>query len=347
MDLDQSRSALTVVKHEPFNAEAPSDAFETSITPTRFHFVRSNFALPVHDGLLAIGGAAGNPFTLTLDDLRRMPRHELVVTLECAGNARLGHTPLPTGEPWQSNAVSAARWSGVLLRTVLEKARPLDEAVAVGFEGADHGPYHEKADVHFARSLPLELALDPSAEILIAYEMNGEPLNADHGAPFRLIVPGWYAVASVKWLARINLLTQPFEGTFQTERYVYYWNDREAEPVSLMLPRAKIATPANGTTLSEGSHTVRGKAWSGSGPITKIDVSLDGKDDWRAAEVEAPPGPYQWQDWSFVWQVRDAGRHTLRVRATDAAGNVQPESPRWNRLGYGNNAVELVHVHVR
>ena len=204
MNLEQSRSALTVVNADPFNAEAPFEALETPITPTHLHFVRSNFSLPAHDGRLFIGGAMANPFTLTLDDLREMPLQELVVTLECAGNARLGHTPLPTGEPWQSNAVSAARWGGVFLREALEKARPSAEAVAVGFEGADHGPYHQHADIHFARSLPLEMALDPAAEILIAHQMNGAPLNADHGAPFRLIVPRWYAVASVKWLARIT-----------------------------------------------------------------------------------------------------------------------------------------------
>src|SRR5580700_294960 len=347
MNLEQARSALTVVTSEPINAGAPPEAFETPLTPTHLHFVRSNFALPVHDGRLTVGGEVENPFTLTLDDLRAMPREELAVTLECAGNARLGQTPLPAGEPWHGNAASAARWAGVFLHRVLEEARPSANAVAVSFEGADHGPYHQHRDIRFTRSLPLELTTDPNAQILIAYEMNGEPLNADHGAPFRLVVPRWYAVASVKWLARIDVLTKPFEGTFQTERYVYHWNDRQAEPVTLMLPRAKTFTPSNGATLSPGSYTVRGKAWSGSGPITKVDVSLNGKGEWYAAKLEPAHGAYQWQDWSFDWHLRDAGRHTLRVRATDAAGNVQPESPRWNRLGYGNNAVELIYVHVR
>ena len=347
MNLEQGRSALTVVHDEPFNAEAPPEAFETFITPTPLHFVRNNFALPVHDGRLAVGGAVENPLTLTLDDLRGMPREELVVTLECAGNARLGQTPLPAGEPWRGNAVSTARWAGASLHKVLDDARPLTDGVAVSFEGADHGPHNQHEDICFARSLPLDLALDPTAEILIAHEMNGEPLNADHGAPFRLIVPRWYAVASVKWLARINVLTKLFEGTFQTDRYIYHWNDREAEPVTLMLPRAKIATPSSGATLSAGSYTVRGKAWSGSGPITKVDVSLNGKSEWRTAKVEPPAGPYHWQDWSFIWHLHKVGRHTLRARATDAAGNTQPESPRWNRLGYGNNAVQLVYVHVR
>lgn len=342
-----SPNRLITVRAEPFNAEAPLTALDEQITPTSLHFVRRNFALPEHDGRLTIGGAVANPFSLTLEDLREMPRKELVVTLECAGNARLGHAPLPEGEPWTGNAVSTARWAGALLSEVLEKAEPSAGGITVSFEGADHGRYHKHPDIHFARSLSLEHALDPTAEILIAYEMNGEPLNADHGAPFRLIVPRWYAVASVKSLARIEVLTVPFVGTFQTERYVYEWPDQSVEPVTLMRPRAKIIAPAHGVTLQPGSYTVRGKAWSGSGPITSVDVCAGGDADWRAAELEPPAGPYQWQEWSFVWDLRDAGRHTLRVRATDAAGNVQPELPEWNRLGYGNNAIELIYVYVR
>jgi DMSO/TMAO reductase YedYZ molybdopterin-dependent catalytic subunit len=343
----ESPHRLTTIRAEPFNAEAPLTALESPITPTSLHFVRRNFALPEHDGRLSIGGAVAHPFTLTLDDLCEMPRKDLAVTLECAGNARLGQVPLPVGEPWTGNAVSTARWAGVLLSEVLGKAEPSADGVAVGFQGADHGPYRGHADIHFARSLSLEHALDPAADILIAYEMNGEPLNAEHGAPFRVVVPRWYGVASVKWLTQIDVLTAPFEGTFQTVRYIYEWPDRPVQPVTLMRPRAKIIVPAHGVTLRPGSYTVRGKAWSGSGPITDVDVCLTGEGDWRAAKLEPPAGPYQWQAWSFVWDVRDRGRHTLRARATDAAGNVQPECPPWNRLGYGNNAVELVYVHVQ
>ena len=255
-----SPNRLTTISAEPFNAEAPLTALEAPITPTSLHFVRRNFALPEHDGRLTIGGAVANPYTLTLDDLCAMPRKELVVTLECAGNARLGQRPLPVGEPWTGNAVSTARWAGALLGEVLEKAEPSADGVAVSFEGADHGQFHEHADIHFERSLSLEHALDPAAEILIAYEMNGEPLNAEHGAPFRLVVPRWYGVASVKWLARIAVLTTPFEGTFQTVKYVYEWPDRSVQPVTLMRPRAKITTPASRRNVTPGLVY---RAWKG------------------------------------------------------------------------------------
>ena len=149
--------------------------------------------------------------------------------------------PLPTGEPWGDYAVSTARWTGALLHDVLEQANPAADAVDVLFQGADHGPYHlkpiladtNKDDLTFERALPIAHAADPAAEILIAYEMNGEPLTRDHGAPFRMIVPRWYAVASVKWLKRIEVLTEPYTGEFQTGHYMYEWPDRPPEAVNL------------------------------------------------------------------------------------------------------------------
>ena len=221
-ELERSRAALQMINPAPYNAEAPPEALHGDITPTGLHYVRSNFALPEHDGTLEIGGAVGNPLTLTLDDLRSMPAHERAVTLECAGNGRLDTRPLPTGEPWGDYAVSTASWTGALLHEVLERCSPATDGIDVRFQGADHGAYHltpvladtDKDDLTFERALPLAVAADPAAEILIAYEMNGEPLGPDHGAPFRLIVPHWYAVASVKWLKRIDVLTERFAGEF-------------------------------------------------------------------------------------------------------------------------------------
>src|SRR3954468_15751446 len=171
-DLAQERSALTMIQEEPFNAEAPPEALVGDITPTHLHYVRSNFALPPHDGRLEVGGAVDNPMTLTLDILRAMPSVTRVVTLECAGNGRLGQTPLPVGEPWGGYAVSASRWTGARLNEVLERARPAEGAVDVRFEGADHGPYYTLEDITYVRALSLAHAIDPASEILIAYEMN-------------------------------------------------------------------------------------------------------------------------------------------------------------------------------
>ncbi len=354
-ELDRARAALQMINPAPYNAEAPPEALQGDLTPTELHYVRSNFALPEHDGTLEVGGAVANPITLTLEDLRALPAHERAVTLECAGNGRLETRPLPIGEPWGDYAVSTARWTGALLHEVLEQAVPTADAVDVRFEGADHGAYHlqpvladtDKDDLTFVRALPLADAADPASEILIAYEMNGARLGRDHGAPFRLIVPHWYAVASVKWLKRIDILTESFAGEFQTGHYIYEWPDRPHEPVTLMRVRARITDPAHGSALSRGTHTVRGKAWSGTGPVTRVDVSFTGEGDWHAAQLQPAKGPYQWHDWSYDWDATDVGRHTLRARATDAAGHVQPEVPPWNRLGYGNNAIEVFYVDVR
>src|SRR3954468_2042704 len=183
-DLEAARASLVMINPAPYNAEAPPEALVGDITPTELHYVRSNFAVPDHDGTLEIGGAVGRPTTLTLDDLRAMPAHDHTVILECAGNGRLDMKPLPTGEPWGDFAVSTARWTGVLLHEVLAQASPSATGVEVLAQGADHGPYHlqailpetDQSDLTFTRALPLSQATAPPSGILIAYEMNGEPL---------------------------------------------------------------------------------------------------------------------------------------------------------------------------
>src|SRR6478735_5595418 len=308
-DVERQRAALQMINPAPYNAEAPPEALVGEITPTELHYVRSNFAVPQHDGVLEIGGAVEQPLRLTLDDLRALPAVERAVTLECAGNGRLAMRPLPTGEPWGDFAVSTARWTGALLHEVLAEVEPAADGVELLAQGADHGPYHLQAilpetdqdNLTFTRALPLAQAVDPASGILIAYEMNGRPLGRDHGAPFRLIVPHWYAVASVKWLERLDVLTEPYTGEFQTGHYIYEWPDRPHEPVTLMRVRARITDPAPGSVIHEETCTVRGKAWSGTGPITRVDVSLTGEGEWRPAQLEPPAGDFGWQDWSFTW----------------------------------------------
>jgi hypothetical protein len=146
--------------------------------------------------------------------------------------------------------------------------------------------------------------------------------------------------------SRGSVPTEPFVGEFQTGHYIYRWPDRPFEPVTHMRVRARITDPAPGTTIPAGTYTILGKAWSGTGPITEVGLSFIGESEWSPATVEPAQSPYEWQDWRYTWEATP-GRHSLRARATDAAGNVQPDVPPWNRIGYGNNAIEISYVEVR
>jgi len=339
---------LVLVRATPLNAETPLAGLRAALTPAPVHYVRNHFAVPDHDGTLHLGGAVAHPLTLTLDDLRRLPAATLTVTLECAGNGRTSMVPLPPGEPWSGQAVATAAWTGVPLAEVMRRAGPRADAVALVFTGADHGPHDGGADIHYVRSLPVVEALRPEARVLLAYEMNGAALPPDHGAPLRLVVPRWYGMASVKWLARIEARTEPYEGQFQTRSYVYddEGGSEPPAPVTLQRVKALITDPAPGSDLAAGHYLIRGKAWSGTGPVTRVEVSVDAG-EWQEARLEAPGEPEAWQEWSFAWQATEIGRHALRARATDAAGHVQPAAAAWNRKGYGNNAPQLALVEVR
>jgi len=344
---------LVVVRESPFNAETPADALAEPIS--RPHFVRSHFDPPPIDATYAgehrlrVGGAVARPLVLSLAELRATAWHETVVTLECAGNGRTHMRPLPGGEPWMDGAVGTARWGGVPLRHVLERAMLSSSAVEILAVGADHGmPHGDGAprDIPFARSLPLDKALDE--DTLLALEMNGAPLPLHHGAPLRLIVPRWFGVASVKWLERIDAITEPFDGWFQEARYVYsYTDDQPTQPVRELRCKSMIVSPSDGAQVARGRVEIRGWAWSGSAELASVEVSVDASDRWQLATLDPPLSPNAWRGFRCTWDAQPRGRHTLRARATDAAGNRQPDWPRNNRFGYGNNSVRPVVVDVR
>lgn len=340
--------ARVVVRPSPLCAETPMDALAAEITPAGLHYVRSNFPFPELDARthrIRVDGAVGEPLELGMDELARLPRRTLGVTLECAGNDRLTLAPLPAGELWGGGAVATAEWGGVSLAGVLGRAGVAPGALEVLVEAADEGVAGGSA-VRFARSLPLQKALHP--DTLLAWEMNGAPLPPEHGAPLRLVVPGWYGMASVKWVSRIAVLTEPFAGWFQRERYVMdYGGGGPAVPVAEMAVKAVVTEPWGGEVLGAGPVTVRGWAWSGAGAVARVQVAVDGGEAWEDARVHPASGAYLWQRWEYEWAGRAPGRHTLRVRAHDAAGNMQPDAPRWNRLGYGANAVRSVVVEAR
>jgi DMSO/TMAO reductase YedYZ molybdopterin-dependent catalytic subunit len=219
-----------------------------------------------------------------------------------------------------------------------------DSAVEVVFHGADQGEVEPGRTEPFVRSLPLDVALNP--DTILAWEMNGRQLTPKHGFPVRLVVPGWYGMASVKWLHQISLVNKPFKGFFQNEHYVYLneESNQGGDPVRWIRTRSMIIDPADGTKLSSDEIEVRGIAWSGHGAIEKVELSTDGGDHWLPAEVEGPSSRYGVQQWRLTWRPESIGEYELLCRATDTMGNTQPVSQRWNQLGYGNNGPHAISV---
>ncbi len=345
-------AGLVVHRAHPLNCETSIPSIIGGVVMPNAHFyVRNHFQIPALDPAtwrLTVGGLVERPLSLSLRDLTNMPSHTLVVTLECAGNARVLLDPPVEGEKWGYGAVSTAEWTGVPLVEVLDRAGVKASAREVVFRGADHGaPPGEAETISFERSLELDHARD--SEVLLAYAMNGEPLPIQHGYPMRAVVPGWYAVTSVKWLSEIEAIEGPFDGRFQTGSY-FYERKRDGtvarDPVTLQKVRALITDPKPDDVIDAGEVAIRGVAWSGAAPIERVDVRV-GDSDWHDTRLVGQRHRHSWQWWELLTRIDEPGSITIRARATDLAGRIQPSEPEWNRLGYGNNAVHAVPVHVR
>ncbi|GLX17008.1 sulfite oxidase [Streptomyces lavendulae] len=346
------------------NHGLPLEALRYEVTPPGLHYVLVHYDIPCipdadagpgpgpgADGWrLGVGGRVRTPLSLDLAALRALPAVTRRVTMECAGNGRARLAPRPVSQPWLVEAVGTADWTGVPLRTVLAEAGVLPEAVEAVFTGADHG-VERGVEQDYRRSLPLPVATGTDPEVLLAYAMNGAPLPPQHGFPLRLVVPGWYGMAHVKWLRDITLADGPFTGFQQAVAYRYRRTAEDpGEPVTRIAPRALMVPPGFPDFMSRvrvvrpGPMRLEGRAWSGYGPVTRVEVSGDGGRTWADAEVAArEPGGWAWQAWSAPWTAVP-GSHTLVVRATDAAGRSQPLEQPWNRGGFGNNLVQRVPV---
>jgi DMSO/TMAO reductase YedYZ molybdopterin-dependent catalytic subunit len=322
------------------------------VTPVGLHYTLSHFDLPAVDEAafrLAVTGQVSSPLSLAAEEVRRLPSTTVRVTLECAGNGRAGMSPRYPSMPWMHGGVGTAEWTGVPLCRVLERAGLAPSVREIAFLGADRG-FDSGVEHHFGRSLALQEAMRD--DVLVAWAMNGQPLAPQHGAPLRLIVPGWFGMASVKWLAEIQARKQPYDGYQQVVGYHYRKDSGEpgvpithAKVKSLMEPPGIPDWYTRRRLVERGPVTISGRAWSGGGTaITRMEFALDG--EWRDAELEAPSHPYAWQRWRCAWQAAP-GEHELACRATDASGVTQPAQPEWNRAGMGNNAIHTVQVTVR
>ena len=344
-----------MVSEDPSCTETSLSSLNTWITPGDLFYTRSHFSkLPDLDASsyrLEVKGAVHSPSTIGYEELLAMPSKEVVATLECAGNSRSYVTPPAEGVRFRHGAIGNARWKGVAVSELLSREILQGTAKEVLFEGVDAGEEEEEGEtiqLGYARSLPLEVALD--SDTILAYEMNGEPLSPAHGYPVRLIVPGWYAMASVKWLTRIEVLEEPYQGFFQRRRYIFI-NEGETgrhswQPVTALRVKSLISQPRHGEVVQPGLYTVRGTAWSGEGEIARIEASTSGGRDWQEASLVGPSVHTAWRQWELAWSVSEPGHYILMVRATDSAGNTQPANIRWNFRGYANNGIHTIAVEV-
>jgi sulfane dehydrogenase subunit SoxC len=322
------------------------------VTPVGMHYLLIHFDVPETDEVswsLSVGGLVREPLELSMPELRARPSVTFPVTMECAGNGRARLSPRPISQPWLTEAIGTAEWTGTPLRPLLEEAGIRDEAVELVFAGADRGIQGE-VEQEYERSLTVDDAMRD--EVILAYAMNRGPIPPQHGFPLRLMVPGWYGMTSVKWLTRITAVAEPFQG-FQQLAYRYrQLPDDEGMPVTRMDPRSLMIPPGIPVFLTRsrivdaGRHVLRGRAWSGWGPIERVEVSADGGSTWRSAELGDAVGPHAWRSWSFEWDAQP-GTVELCCRAADGAGNEQPLQPSWNLGGFSNNAVQRVPVEVR
>jgi len=344
-------SGLVVHRAHPLNCETSIPALIGGVVmPNARFYLRNHFHIPhltAESYRLTIGGLVANPLSLGIHELRGMRSESRVVTLECAGNGRTLFDPPIEGEKWDYGAVSTAEWTGVPLSEVLKLAVLKDNARSVVFQGADGGKVEGRSDsVNYERSLKLEdRHFD---EALLAYAMNGEPPSIAHGYPLRLIMPNWYAVASVKWLTHIEVVANDFDGFFQTDRYRYRWNrggKELTEPVTLQKVRALITEPGAFEELPRGRLAIRGVAWSGNSGIAQVSVSV-GDGEWRPARLLGESRPGSWRWWELIADFNHPGPSSVRARAADLARNIQPERAEWNALGYGNNSIQRVPIRI-
>ena len=345
-EITQSELQLAVRNHS-----MPLEALRYAVTPIGLHYLLIHFDIPAvdpHNWALTIGGHVRHALRLNLEELRARPSTTIAVTLECAGNGRARLSPRPLSQPWLVEAVGTAEWTGTSLRALLDEAEPLGNTGDVVFTGLDRG-IQGGIEQQYERSLPVaECHRD---EILIAYAMNGQPLPPQHGFPVRLVVPGWYGMAHVKWLRAITVLDDSFAGYQQAAAYHFRLSDDEpGVPVTRILPRALMVPPGIPDFMSRvrflglAQHILTGRAWSGCASITKVEVSVDGGLTWTEATLGDSVSPYSWRSWSYVWDATNPGEYELCVRATDGAGNVQPATQNWNREGVQNNSVQRVRV---
>lgn len=342
---------MRVMSEKPLNAETPTEYLRSWITPKTVFFKRNQGEimqepLSLSDWELAIGGEVEKPHSFNFHQILGMPKATVANTLECSGNGRSLLQPRVAGNPWTIGGVGNAVWGGVWLKDLLNMTNLTEKAKQVAFEGLDK-PLGSSG-TKFIRSIPLTKAMSST---LLAYEMNGEPLPLEHGYPLRALALGWTGANCVKWLNKITVMAQPFEGFYMDKVYRVFQKGEDSqsgEVVTTLNLKSIITQPLPNETLRLGSVTILGAAYAGEKGIERVEVSVDNCRTWNCATFIALHEPFAWRQWQYVWEVKEKGEYTIMARATDSEGRQQPMNAQWNVLGYGNNGIKehSVTVHV-
>jgi sulfite dehydrogenase len=336
--------------------ETPWRYFREDLTPNDAFYVRWHLqAIPTTVDLrtwrLNVGGHVEKPLTFTMDELRGMEAESVVAVNQCSGNSRSLFSPRVPGGQWGNGAMGNARWTGVPLRTLVRRAGVKAGAVQISFDGLDEGGMPAVPD--YIKSLDVDVAQEP--DVLVAYEMNGQPLPMLNGFPARLVVPGWYATYWIKALTQINVLDKPFEGFWMAKGYRIPTTEGAAEdpkalaqktiPINRMNIRSFMVRPEADETVPAGRvYPMEGIAFDGGAGIKMVEVSADGGNTWQEAKLDGDLGRYSFRRWRWAWTPATRGSYRLQVRATSNAGETQPTTPRWNRAGYMRNIIEEITV---
>jgi DMSO/TMAO reductase YedYZ molybdopterin-dependent catalytic subunit len=353
---DRPKRDMLVRSVRPEDLEMPLSGFPDYITPIEHFFVRTHVYVPAVNATewrLEVTGEVATPLALSMQDLKKLPAVELVSVAECAGNGRGFYEPPVPGLQWANGSVGNGRWRGARLADVLKQAGVKNSAREILFDGADV-PLGTMPD--FQRSIPVKKALDSNT--LLAYEMNGETLPQKHGFPLRVVAPGWASDSWVKWLTSVRVLDKEHDGFWMKSAYRHPGKavapgtavpPEQMQPVTSLRVKSVIAAPADGAQVLAGQPlAIRGVAWAGdAGPITAVDVSVDGGRTWKPAALD--PGQqtqFGWRQWELNWTPSQQAYYTILARARDAAGNTQPFYQEWNPSGYGWNVVPRVGVDV-
>ncbi|MCZ2157328.1 MAG: molybdopterin-dependent oxidoreductase [Bryobacterales bacterium] len=352
------KDPLYLLTDRPPQLETPLRYFSEDITPNRDFYVRWHLAnLPqsvdMNTFRLRVGGHVARPLEFSVDDLRKKYEPISYVALnQCSGNSRGFFEPQVPGSQWGHGAMGNARWTGVRLRDLLDAANVRAGAIDVTLHGLDSSP--NPATPPFVKSIGIDRARD--GEVMVAYEMNGEPLPPLNGFPLRLVTPGWYATYWVKALSEIQVLDKPFDGFWMSKAYLIPDNPRGEEspnalasarsPIGEMAVHSIFLRPEQGETVKAGgNYTLEGLANDGGSGIKLVEVSTDGGKEWRTALLGEDLGRYSWRRWKFDWTPPRAGMYRLMVRATSNSGETQVKEY-WNRSGYMRQEIEALDVKV-